>query len=353
MGMGFYKGGFVPSPKFHYQAIHDLGEYARNALGAPRGTAKSTVVAIEIPLLMLLTRPHYSIALCLSIDSLVEARFDTIMTQLTDNALIIQDFGVQKPLRGAGIWHHHHLHLINGSVLQGFSVMGRKRGLRPHLFLLDDPENDPDSDSATAQHLLTEKFERILFRQIIPMLEYGSAIFWIGTLINRRAFLYNACCTDDPRFNFWNRRVLSAGYRDPTTQELTSVLWNEKWPAEVLEARRAEIGAAAFAAEYENNPISDEERTLHIDRDLNEYVLTGQTSAGVPDDPWGPDLRDFLANLFIIGTFDYASGLGPHSDYSCLLISGFDTNNTLWLLDMWMGRAKEYAVAARYVDGTC
>jgi len=288
LGESFYKGGFVPSPPFHFDAVRDLGIHARNALGAPRGSAKSTVMGKEIPLMLLLTRPHFTTALCLATDSLAEARLDDIMIQMTDNPLIIGDFGVMKPKRGAAIWNHHHLHCNNGAILQAFSVMGKKRGIRPRLFLLDDPENDPDSDSVSSQQLLLEKFERILFRQIIPMLEHGSAIFWIGTLITRRSFLYHACCIEDPRFVFWNRRVLSAIDYDPKNVSKVSVLWAEKWPREVLDARRAEIGAAAFAAEYENNPTSEAERLLLINPILNEYILrdikTKKHLTSVPSD---------------------------------------------------------------------
>ncbi len=374
MGKSFYKGGFVSSPKFHYEAVYDLGRYARNVLAAPRGTAKSTVVGKEVPILLALTRPYYPIALGLSKDEAVEIRFDEIMTQFTDNPLILNDFGNMKPKRGSNIWNHHYLHLANGATLQGFSVLGRKRGARPRLFILDDPEFDPDSDSVSAQRVLLEKFERILFRQIIPMLESGSGIFWVGTILSRRSFLYHACCTDDPRFAYWNRKVLSAISYDPTNADKVSLLWKEQWSQPVLEARRGEIGNSAFAAEYMNEPISDSEKLLSVNPDLNEYTIITtdlkKQLASVPVNPFekssyevvwkarnvynsddasgGEELTEYkkpfsewASSLFRIGTFDYASGLGPYNDYSCLGIFGFDTSNCLWILDMWMGRAKE------------
>ena len=85
----------------------------------------------------------------------------------------------------------------------------------------------------------------IMFRQIIPMLESGSSIFWIGTLINRRSFLYHATSSDDPRFDFWNRKVLKAIEYDKDDSKKVYVLWPEKWSKEILEARRDEIGPSA------------------------------------------------------------------------------------------------------------
>ena len=71
VGPLFYKNGFEESPDFHYQMVYDLGKYARNADAAPRGSAKSTVIGLEIPLLLSLTRPHYEMSLGLATDVLI------------------------------------------------------------------------------------------------------------------------------------------------------------------------------------------------------------------------------------------------------------------------------------------
>jgi len=363
-GESFYKGGFMESPPFHSQLINDLGRYARNVLAAPRGFSKSTVVGKEVPLFLSLTRPFFTITLCLPTDTQVESRFDDIMYQFTNNPLILEDFGEQKSQRGNAIWNHHHLHLSNGAILQGISVKGRKRGMRPRLFILDDPEFDPESRTTEARQVLLEQFETILFRQIIPMLEYGSAIFWIGTVLNRRCFLYHAIYDDDPRFAFWNRRILAGEEISPKNPTERVALWDEKWPLELLDARRAEIGSAAYAAEILNNPISDTERLLVVDSTFNEYSVP--TLCTVPENPFietaetiwhervkSPDgqaslpqevkkpFKELITPLFRIATVDFASGLTAMNDFSCIGIFGFDNNNCLWLLDMWMGRVKE------------
>jgi len=361
VGKLFYKNGFEESPPFHYEMISDLGEYGRNAQAAPRGSAKSTVIGIEAPLLLALTRPHYEMTLGLATDRLVEERFDKLIQQFTENELILQDFGEMKPPRGRKIWNHHQLSLVNGAIIKGLSVMGKKRGGRPRLFILDDPENDPDSDSQAAAQVLVEKFEMIMFRQVIPMLESGSSIFWVGTLINRRSFLYHAVAGDDPRFNFWNRKTLKAIAYDKPNEGDVSVLWPEKWSQEVLEARKAEIGDSAFAAEYLNEPISAQDRILIIDPRKNEYTVEGEFDWKNPlthtgNIKWSErfmepgrrvykdyekPFRELVLPMYRILLFDYGSGLSQYNDYSCILILGFDTTNTLWILDMWLGRGKD------------
>ena len=360
-GKLFYKNGFVESPQFHGDLVYDIGKYARNVIAAPRGSAKSTVIGLEIPMLLGITRPHYEISLGLATDRLVEERFDKMIQQFVENELILEDFGEIKPLRGQKIWNHHQLSLRNGAIIKGLSVMGRKRGGRPRLFLLDDPENDPDSDSQAAAQAVVEKFEMILFRQIIPMLESGSSIFWVGTLINRRSFLYHATTGDDSRFDFWNRKVLKAIEYDKDDSKKVYVLWESKWPQNVLEARKEEIGESAFAAEYLNNPISEQDRILVIDPRKNEYSVEGEFDWNNPlahtgkikwserfmepgrrvykdfDKPF----RELVLPMYRILLFDYGSGMSQYNDYSCIAILGFDTTNTLWILDMWLGRAKD------------
>ena len=360
-GKLFYKNSFEESPDFHYEMLLDLWTHGRNAWAAPRGSAKSTVIGIEVPLLVALTRPHYEMSLGLATDRLVEERFDKLIQQFVENELIIQDFGEMKPPRGRKIWNHHQLSLTNGAIIKGLSVMGKKRGGRPRLFILDDPENDPDSDSQAAAQVLVEKFEMIMFRQILPMLESGSSIFWIGTLINRRSFLYHAVEGDDPRFNFWNRKVLKAITYDKEDSNKVSVLWPEKWSQEVLEARKEEIGESAFASEYCNEPISPQDRILVIDSRKNEYSVGGEFDWKNPlahtglikwserfMEPGRRVYKDFekpykelVLPMYRILLFDYGSGMSQYNDYSCIMILGFDTSNTLWILDMWLGRAKD------------
>lgn len=367
-GDAFYQAGFKPSPPFHYQLVEDLGRWSRNAQAAPRGFAKSTVIGIEIPLLLSLTRPYYSMAMGMATQNLIEGRFDKIMIELTQNSHIIDDFGIMKPTRGTAIWNHHHMHLNNGTIIEGFSVMGRKRGARPQLFILDDPEYDSEATggSSNSQYLITEKYEQILFRQIIPMLAKGSSIFWIGTMINRRCLLYRACEGDDPRFKVWMRRVYVA--EDATR---TKALWKSAWSIGFLKAREAEIGSSAYSTEYLNRPLTDETRLLQIDPELNEYNIPNYRTmeplqqahliSSTEDIFWGErkridkpeddvdfevekksgQIRKIFGPMYKVLLVDTASGLEARNDYRCIAALGYDTNNCLWILDGWQGKVKD------------
>lgn len=359
----FYRDGFLDSPSFHSDMVYTLGKYALNAWAAPRGSAKSTVMVLEIPLLLAITRPYIDISLFFATDKLKQPRFDTLMFQLTQNELILQDFGGMKPKRGAATWNHEYLQLANGSTISGGSVMGKMRGGRPKLLILDDPENDPDSNSETSRFAVIEKFETILFKKMLPMLKPGSQMFWIGTLIDKKSFLYRAILGDNPRFDFWNRVILKAIAYDKSDKFLYELLWPQMWSKEYLDNEKERIGASAFASEFCNDPISEQDRILLVDERKNEYTVEGEFNWSAPlgntnivkwnDRIFGDDndhrsykemerrYNELVGPMFRVLLFDYASGLTSYHDYSCIAVCGFDMQATMWLLYGWLGRAKD------------
>lgn len=354
---GFFYHKWAPSPPFHYEMIRDVGEFGRNLFAAPRGFAKSIVIGTELPLFLLLTREYFRIAMCLATDKMVEDRFDVIMQQLTENEAIIEDFGEQKPGKGRSkVWNKHLIKLANGSKMQGLSVTGRKRGTRPDMFILDDPEYDDNPNADVAGTVTREKFETMLFKAVIPMLEKGSSIVWIGTIVGERSFLSHAVSGEDERFKYWNTKVFDAG--DPDDPN-SAVLWAEKWDQETLRIRKNEIGEEAYDNEYRNRVGAGKLFTFTLDDRKNFYdvnvkdevykdspLLSNTAVSWYEPDPLTPfrwvrkseEARIFFSKMFILLTVDVADTVSRHSDYSCVAVSGFDRSNTLWLLDMWLGK---------------
>jgi len=359
--------------------IYDLGDWARNAQAAPRGFGKSVVIGCEIPLLLSLTRPYYSITLAMATDRLIQNRFDKLMREYTENSQILADFGEMKPRRGAAIWNHNYLQLNNGAAVQGFSIMGRKRGARPQLFIMDDPEFDADlsAGASDSQYLITEKYEYILFRQIIPMLTQGSSMFWIGTMINRRCLLYRACEGEDPRFKNWMRRVYAALGPDPRNPGKTVILWPGMWTQEFLDARKEEIGSSSFSSEYLNKPLTDETRLLQVNPDLNEYniaefrsipphemdhLITSKAEVTWKERVFTKEKESYelvdkkgaisavFGPMYKVALVDTASGLAGRNDYRAIGICGYDHNNCLWVLDLWLGKVRDHVFYSKIYE---
>jgi len=354
LGSGIFYDKYVPSPPYHAGMVHDYFAFQHNLCAAPRGGGKSTVIAEEVPLLVMITKPKSVFAICTATQVLVEDRIDHLMEQLTENQLIYDDFGNLRPPRGGGMWSKKNLRLTNGSRIRGFPVDGRKRGARPHTFILDDPEYDPKNEVSVKY--LRAHFDTMLAKQIFPMLREGCRLFWIGTVLNSSSYIHHALTTkEDKRFHLWNQRLVSAEVSD-ASGNIQSV-WPEMMSKEYLNHQKLMMGPAAYASEYLNKPLATGARLLVLDEDLDTYTVQGDYLTN----PWDSqatlisqrvDMKtgaaesqrtpfsEFLKNLYLVIVVDYASTLAAYSDYSVVHVMGFDRDDTLWSLDLWMGKVR-------------
>lgn len=359
----FYKAT-CPSPPFHYEMISFMVKHRLNAIAAPRGTSKSTVIGVEYPLLELLAPsiPGIEIGLVLAKDAFVETRFNQIMGQIDRNPRIKEDFGIQRPTKGDGMWNRHFLELNNRSRMVGFSVDGRKRGARPDLIIVDDPEFDPDEGTNVA--VVNADLEAMLKREVMGMLMPHSKLFWIGTLLHARSFLYDILRSGKPEYANWNKKIYTAA---ASPDELTDLLWPERLSKEFLLEQLAVMGKGAWLSEYFNDPRSDAEPILMLDEVNTEYHLVGDPPGVTPDKEINPlgsrqevryhdvttDLMgrvavtekvapfgEVVSGLARYMTVDYASSLDRRHDYSAMVVWGLDSKNTLWILDAWQGRVR-------------
>lgn len=351
----FYPHGRHPSPQAHYEWVHDYYAHPRNAIGAPRAAAKSIVLGKEIPLMRAITRPYHKIAIGLSSDKFVEERLDELSQQFKRNEYIINDFGRIHPKKGDKIWNLHQLSLLNGSVIKGVSVESRKLGLRPHDIFLDDPEYNPDVEGAETQ--LLKDLEKLIFNEMFPMLEDDGRFIWIGTLLSRRAALWNVLMGDDPRFDYWNRRIYSmVKYND---HGKTTYFWRAKWGPKEVAKRRREYGIAAFEAQCQNNPVSKADRILRIDDPYNLYEVVGDRvrwkvkgASGVPEG-FDKDYNEWLKTLGCLFLVDPAAKPEVSNDFSCCLAVGIDKDKVWWVLDMFQGRMSHTALLSKIYEFGC
>jgi len=345
-----------PSPPMHYQMVWDLGRYPRNAWAAPRGFSKTTVLR-EIALLLTLTRPHFYVSLIHATIKKYRKSMDTLKWQLEHNPLLRADFAPYfgeslRPKRGDRPWGAEIMRLPNGSLLEGGSVEGALRGDRPDLLILDDVEYDDDEGGSDPTVLLAD-FETLLFKTLLPMLTEGSAIFWIGTLISRKSYLYTVTKGSDPRFQFFNRRVLSVITDDG------KLLWPERWSHETIESMKELYGTVAFQSEFMNNPGTTAAKLFRVHPEYGVYSVDGSPHK-LPNPLESGDtltytkrvrhgeqytnvtervpFGEFTRRLYRIMTVDYIRKPSPTSDYAAILVVGYDDEDTLWVLDLFLER---------------
>jgi len=358
-GSVFFKR-HIANAAFHIDGVRNFFRHDKNVVAAPRGYAKSVKWAQELPLFLFLTRAPYTIAICQATDTLTGDTVISIRDQLDDNERIIEDWGPQKKPKGKGRWSDHRLDMHNGSRLIAFSVTGRKRGARPDLFILDDPEYDPKTGTNVMD--LTRQLDNVITKQVIPMLRPGCKLLWLGTCVNRRLLLYHALQGEDPRFDRWNRIRYKAFWHDDEGNVV--LLWEEMFNYVQLMDKKWDMGASHFSAEYLNEPVADEDRIFHIHPVLHAYTLEGDLSLHPLDG--NPTIRyvevprkyvagqsegckdvakpfyDFMSGVrHIVMPFDFAETTGPHSDWSCVAIVGFTSDFTMWVLDLWLGKVSD------------
>jgi len=359
---GFYDGISEPAPA-HYEWAYFRARYRRNAVGAHRGSAKSTIITEEFSLMNLLTKPASKTMMILSTLDKVEDRFDKLMFQLLQNERIREDFGVLRPGKGAGIWNRHHLRLANRASLKGFSVTSEGlRGERPHLVIVDDPECDARGGSNIDR--MVSDFEILLFKIILPMLrrKINAQIFWIGTPLSKKMFLWKVIHGEDSRLrpSLWNRRMY------PIVDDNGTIFWPSEHTPEDIERLREEYGNY-FMSEMMCNPGSEVDHPMTIDPIYNQYDLVhGEYTAGpLTSDAkirWSNRGRDgsredhedsaalVFGNMTRIITVDYAYTMRSTSDYSVVHVLGLDRKNALWSLALWVGRIKATDLVQRIWD---
>jgi len=367
---GWYKR-WKPSPPAHYMMIRDLGQYSANVYLAPRAFAKSTLLDEVGGLLLPLTRPDFYTALLKATGKKVRKSMRRLVRQLGRNRRLNDDFKPEfgeflKPKRGARPWGVDLYELPHGSMVEGLSAQGALRGDRPDLLVPDDPEYDDEEGSDVTR--VMEDFETLLFATLLPMLEEGCPLFWIGTAIPR-SYIYYIVTGDDPRFQYFNRKRLTIYAPDG------SPLWEAKWDGQTVEDLRARLGESKFQQEYMNNPTSGADRVLVLHPKLGVYRVTGG-SPEKEDDPFqshavirwyersadeSSDRSDrsdrydhcgrydhyieehrpfgeWVSTLYRLITVDFIRRPSSTSDFACAQVMGFDRKDVLWLLDSYLAR---------------
>jgi len=192
----------------------------------------------------------------------------------------------------------------------------------------------------------------------LPIGQKGMSMFWAGTIITKQGCLWRACYEDDPQFGRWNRVILAAEM--PDTDGNLIPLWPDLYNQKELDEKRQDMGAAAFAAEYLNNPGRGAGATFELDQKRHGYSVDGDATTSPltsmasckyyirtpskKEEPqekvveWGPH----VSKMYRMMTVDYASTTTRHSDYSCIAVLGFERPaDVLWILDIFAARVKD------------
>lgn len=262
-------------------AILRQKEGANEAVAAPRGEAKSTLVTQLFTLWCTVTgQKHYIVIVMDSIDQ-AYPMLEAVKAELEYNPRIKADF---PEAAGAGrVWQAGRAVTANGVKIQVAGSGKKLRGLRhgpyrPDLTILDDIENDEQVRNPEQR----DKLNNWLTQTILPLGGVGQKydVVYIGTILH-----YDSVLNRTLHNPFWHSRkfraMISWPHRRDLWDEWETVMRNQSEAAadEYYRTRQAEMeqgaqtswaargvltlmkirardGHAAFDSEYQNDPVS-------------------------------------------------------------------------------------------------
>lgn len=192
-------------------------------------------------------------------------KLEDIKAEFENNKDLREDYGAQilpaKDASGAYI-RYNDLGIIlnNGAIIESrvFKTKARGfkyRGLRPTLYILDDPENDQDVENVKWRDDADKWISKALLNGLDS--ELGSLIY-LGTILHYDSVLHRWLFPDKSstrKGDHWRRLFVQAPDPDLPEGPDNKLVWPERWPMEKYKAKKAQIGSAAYEQEFRNNPV--------------------------------------------------------------------------------------------------
>jgi hypothetical protein len=289
----------------------------------PREHGKTVRWSFAYPLWRIINGSVKYILLIGATQTAAEENLINLRTEIEENEKLLEDFG---ELRGDR-WSDSRIELSIGACIQakgaGMSMRGtRYRQYRPDLIILDDILKDDAVESPTVRAKIHRWLKRVVFN-----LGKTAFIVWVNTIFH----------SDDPISRLMDeleRGTLKRwiAVRLSCFRPDGEPLWPENWPKDVLEEKREQLGADVFSTEYENEPLSDEERIIK-----REWIEVHW---------YTPTLRPPLSDLRTFLGVDPATG---KHDGTGMASIGVDSKGILWELDSWAETVSENTTVTQMI----
>ena len=234
--------------EFHLELAELVMTHERGAFAAPREHAKSTTVSFALPIHHICFKLAMFLVIFRESDAVAHINVDDIRQELETNERIREDFG---DLVGTRKWSEGQFVTSNGVKVIARGRGGSARGLRhkehrPDLVIVDDIEDDELVESKLQREKLMRWFKRVVSNLVGP----GGKIFVIGTILHHDSLLVNLLKEQE----VYVTRLWKA------IKENGQPLWPSRWPLTRLLAKKKEVGARAFATEFQNEAGNEEDQ---------------------------------------------------------------------------------------------
>ena len=258
-------------PTFHKEIYGLLPINKRLVIAAPRGFAKSYLCSVIYPIWIGCFAPCKEVVIISASETLAREMLRKIKREFESNVVLRGFFGDLITDK----WSETHAVLKTGVNFRARGSEGQIRGFRPECIILDDLE----TDESVASEDQRRKIHNWIMRACLPALTPQGQLLLIGSILSPLAVLKQIIDSD----NRWVKRVYKA-YIDGN-EAAGHELWENLWPHPKLQQRKREIGSYAFAAEYMNDPMSNEAASIKPESIRRWKELPTQLSCVIAVDP--------------------------------------------------------------------
>jgi len=288
----------------------------------PRGHLKSTLVTIGYSVQQIVKNPNIRILILnatwqMAVDFLTE-----IKRHLTQNQLLIDLFGniADSPPE----WSQDRITVkrtnmnIKGPTVWATGIESNLTGSHPDLIILDDVVSRDNTQSR-------EMIEKVILRykDSLDLLEPGGQLIVIGTRWTDSDF-YSWILEKENNISESYDIFLKQSYTgDLYLGEDFHPLWGEKFNRKELQDRQREKGWYEFSAQYQNNPVPDEDADFK--KEWFQYYHVEEYRG---------------AKMNSVLTIDPAISLKKEADFTAMAVTAIDQFRNLFVKDLVRGHWK-------------
>lgn len=337
-------------PPFHREIIGDVMKGGRNAFGAPRGGAKSTLVGQEF-LTWVAVNTKYRFVLYIS-DTYYQAKLHVgaLRSELEGNEML----GFVYPGLVGEKWGEEGI-VVNGlggdcyimPLGAGMKVRGLKyKTTRPQLVIIDDLENLDVVYSAERRRKLKRWFDF----DLDPALDKNNKnVVYIGTILHYHSLL-KQILEKQEKYRSWRTRLYKALVDGKS-------FWEDRYPADYLQAIKTNpdhpdyVGSIVFAQEYQNEPQDDQDRIIKLGWLKNYHFATIVSQQ--EGDNHEARLKSWLKNKEVVAGVDPAISEKEQADFFAFYTYAFEeSTGNEYQLDLVQEKIKDPAKQAEIIaDG--
>jgi phage terminase large subunit-like protein len=311
-------------------AVHDewwescCGGYPRVAIAAPRAHAKSTAITHAYALASIVLKYKKYVVIVANTEDVANDFLAGIRDELRHNEKLRDDFGiVSMPTDGATnciveFEDGHRARIRTKGA--GQKVRGMIwNGTRPDLIIVDDLEDDEAVENSARR----DKLKSWFMKALVPcMSRERGEIRVVGTILHNDSLLSNLMGAES-----WRTRLYKA---HSSFDDFSNLLWPEMWPEEELKRIRQEYidlgDPEGYSQEYLNDP-SDLQNPFFRDED---FLPMDEDDHKVP-------------KRYYVGV-DFALSDANHSDFTVMVVGGYDSEGMLHIVDERRVRTNDASV---------